>query len=422
MLASRLFLCATALLVRAATAGELADFVGRVDPATQWSEHGARAGGGIRSIELDLASQMWRGRVWHHQLYVTIPDRPRSCDVGVLVIGASARNSFVDAARLARDTGCVVASLGDVPNQPLWGASEDALIAYTFEQHLKTQDWDWPLLFPMTKAAVRAMDAVADVAARDGRGPLRRFVVTGASKRGWTTWLAAAVDSRVAGIMPVVFDNLNFTAQMPNQIAVWGRYSEQLGDYTERSLQALIGTERGRALVARVDPYAYREALARAAKLLVNGTNDPYWELDAVNFYWNDLRGPKSLLAVPNAGHEAGSDPRVQPTLCAFVERIAEGRSMPSFRWVDASQPATATFASDEEPTMVRLWRAESPSRDFRRARWTSSPATRRGDRFVANAPTPGRGFAAFFGEAEYPAAHGMLTSSTPVHIVAGPR
>src|SRR6185295_4925509 len=102
----------------------------------------------------------------------------------------------------------------------------------------------------------------ADVAARRG-ATIRRFVVTGASKRGWTTWLTAAVDSRVAGIMPVVFDNLNFAAQMPNQLRAWGRYSEQLGDYTERSLQALIGTERGRELVARVDPYAYREALAR---------------------------------------------------------------------------------------------------------------------------------------------------------------
>jgi PhoPQ-activated pathogenicity-related protein len=84
-------------------------------------------------------------------------------------------------------------------------------------------------LFPMTKAAVRAMDALQSV-----DGGLRRFVVTGASKRGWTTWLTGAFDERVAGIVPVVFDNLRFEAQLPHQLVTWGRYSERVGDYTGR--------------------------------------------------------------------------------------------------------------------------------------------------------------------------------------------
>ena len=208
---------------------------------------------------------------------------------------------------------------------------------------------------------------------------------------------------------------------MRNQMAVWGRYSEMLGDYTERSLQAMIETERGRALVSRVDPYAYRETLARPAKLLVNGSNDPYWELDAVNVYWSELGGAKSLLAVPNAGHDAGSDSRVPPTLAAFVARIAEGRPMPNLHWVDSSEPAVAAFDSDEEPTAVRLWCTESPTRDFRRARWVSRTAARRGDRFVAETPAPERGFAACFAEAEYAAPRGPLTLSTPVRITASP-
>src|SRR5439155_14712770 len=123
----------------------------------------------------------------------------------------------------------------------------------------------------------------------------------------------------------------------------------------------------------------YRETLARPAKLLVNGSNDPYWELDAVNVYWSELGGAKSLLAVPNAGHDAGSDSRVPPTLAAFVARIAEGRPMPNLHWVDSSEPAVAAVDSDEEPTAVRLWCAVSHTRDFSRASCARRTAARHG-------------------------------------------
>ena len=47
----------------------------------------------------------------------------------------------------------------------------------------------------MTKAAVRAMDTVREFAASKGTR-IDNFLVLGGSKRGWTTWLTAAVDPR----------------------------------------------------------------------------------------------------------------------------------------------------------------------------------------------------------------------------------
>jgi PhoPQ-activated pathogenicity-related protein len=414
----RIVVAALLLLPASVQAAELLDFVHRPDSSARWEKLSERRDGGARVIEAELISQTWRGFIWRHALRITLPPNPAHPELAVLIIGGDGKRAYLDETELAAQTGATVALVRHVPNQPLFGHSEDALIAYTFEQYLATRDADWPLLFPMTKAAIQAMDAVEQLARQEHREPPRSFVVTGASKRGWTTWLAAVADRRVAAIVPVVFDNLNFGPQMENQLTVWGRYSDMLGDYTERALQALIGTEGGRKLVAMVDPYAYRESLAQIPKLIINGSNDPYWELDAVNRYWTDLPDPKALFCVANGGHDAGSDPRATGTVAAFVERIAQQKPLPRLRWADAA-PQQAAVVSDEMPTRVRVWHAESPSRDFRSARWRAVEARRQGDRFAVDVPAPVDGFVSFFAEAEYPAGASSFMASTPVRIAS---
>ena len=69
---------------------------------------------------------------------------------------------------------------------------------------------EWPLRLPMTKAGVKAMDAMQLFLKQLDGTVLNQFVVAGASKRGWTTWTVGAVDPRVALIVPIVMDELNF--------------------------------------------------------------------------------------------------------------------------------------------------------------------------------------------------------------------
>ena len=127
----------------------------------------------------------------------------------------------IDLGLISGATQLPVYMLFNIPNQPLWDMKEDDLIAHTFNKYLETKDPTWPLLFPMTKSAIKAMDAIQDFSAKTGH-PVKKFIVTGASKRGWTTWLTAATrDKRVVGIAPLVFDNLNFTPQMSHQLEHW---------------------------------------------------------------------------------------------------------------------------------------------------------------------------------------------------------
>ena len=109
--------------------------------------------------------------------------------------------------------------LHQVPNQPLYdGLTEDALISYTLNEYKKDGDYSWPLLFPMTKSAIRALDVVQAFSSEQLGREISRFVVSGASKRGWTTWLSAATeDSRIVAIAPMVIDMLNMPATLEYQ-------------------------------------------------------------------------------------------------------------------------------------------------------------------------------------------------------------
>ena len=298
-----------------------------------------------------------------------------------------------------------------IPKQPLFeGKKEDALIAETFVRYLETKDERWPLLFPMVKSLVKAMDALQEFGEREWKLPVKSFIVTGASKRGWTTWLTAASDSRVKAIAPMVIDTLNMKAQGPYQLKSFGHYSEQIRDYTERELVPTPETAEAQRLWAMVDPWVYRERLTMP-KLLINGVNDPYWTTDALNLYWDDLPGDKWVTYVPNAGHnleqrgENGEKDRTRAVnaLAAFAKHNIRDNPMPQLRWKhdDASDQARLTVDSDHAPKAARVWVASAPNRDFRLARWKDQALTS-GKSIVAKVAPPATGCVAFFAELDF--------------------
>lgn len=387
-------------------ADALGDYVRKADDSFAWKQAEQRDLDGFTATRLDLTSQTWRGHVWQHQMLVVRPPQVRNPDIAFLFItgDGDVAKVFNLLKTLAERAGAVAAAVNKVPSQPLYdGRKEDALIAYTFNEYLKTGDREWPLLFPMAKSAVRAMDAVQAFASQGGGAKPVRFVVSGASKRGWTTWLTAAADQRVAAIAPMVIDMLNMKAQTQWAQQVYGKQSEKIGDYTELNLVDRMDDPRMVELRSWVDPYSYRTRYT-LPKLLLLGTNDPYWTVDSLRHYWNDLPEPKLVFQTPNAGHDLAGGKEATQTLAAFFQMIADREELPKVTWTrpGAESPALEMSVTPAAKTF-RLWTATSPDRDLRNDRWTSVEVpSNPGRKAASKIEPPAEGYRAYLMEAEF--------------------
>ena len=418
--------------------GELAQYVARPDSSFSWREVGSGRLDGADYVEVILTSQTWRDIAWQHQLIVFRPAKvDTSTRQALLFIDGGRWNPQYENAqqvdlpreahiftRLADAIRAPVAIVRQVPFQPLFERREDALIAYTFDSFLKTGDTDWPLLLPMVKSATRAMDAVQQIAQERWRLPIERFTVTGASKRGWTSWLTAAVDPRVASVAPMVIDMLNMRAQIQLQRATFGDLSEEINDYSGIDLPGRIDSDLGRKLVAMVDPYSYRDSLA-LPKLILLGTNDRYWPLDALKLYWGDLREPKRVLYMPNQGHSLRDADRLIGSLSALHRYSAHGQALPELSWswnTAAADRLELTVQSTRRPRELTAWTASSPTRDFREAHWSQQRCKRSAAGFACGEALAPDHYTALYSEATFKDwGAPPFSFSTAICIAGGP-
>ncbi len=155
----------------------------------------------------------------------------------------------------ALETGHVVASVHQVPNQPIGftdagDLSGHEIIAYSFSRFMATGDTFWPAVFPMAKSVVKAMTAVQNfLAGKVPQSPysptqiapivIDDFVLAGADIQAWAVWLAGAHDERVRALMPMCFDFMSIYPQIRYQAGPFDdpetptfEFSEAWGPYT----------------------------------------------------------------------------------------------------------------------------------------------------------------------------------------------
>lgn len=388
---------------------------------------------------LELTSQTWRTAtevdkpVWKHWLTITKPEKVLH-NKAILFIGAGANSdpapthSSARSQQIATETNSIVADLGMVPNQPLRftdspdiSRSEDDLIAYSRVKHFSTKDDSWLVRLAMVKSGVRAMDAIQQFLKTE-QIDVQQFVVSGGSKRGWTSWLIGAVDPRVTAIIPVVIDALNSEAITKHHFEVLGFFSPALEDYVRHGLfPHKIGTPEYQAVLAIEDPFNYRDRPAlRMPKLLINASGDQFFLPDNSQFYYSKLPEEKLLRYVPNAKHNlAGSD--ATTTIIAFYQSVLNNTKRPQFS-TKKDTDGTITVTPKGQPTEVKLWQATNPKdRDFRvdviGNAYTATPVQpQKNGTYSANVPKPKTGYTAWFLELTFPGNFKLTTevSVTP--------
>jgi PhoPQ-activated pathogenicity-related protein len=430
------------LVAAVAVATPLDDYIAKPDPSYTYSV--------VQTIDnplgkvyiIDMKSQTWRTEkevnrtLWQHWVTIIVPNDVTSNTALLFINGGSNKNTNPPSpdlmlAQIAVQSKTVLVDLKQVPNEPLIFAddpgnerSEDAIIAYTFDKFLKTQDPTWPLLLPMVKSAVRAMDTVQDhlTKATGGKVQIKEFVVAGGSKRGWTTWLTAAVDKRVRAIAPIVIDVLNMGPQMQHHFAAYGFYSQAIGDYEQMKVLGQLESQGGNQIRNFVDPYEYRTRYTMP-KFLINSSGDQFFLCDSAQFYFKDLPGEKYLLYCANTDHGLNGS-GAEKALLAWYTALLAGKERPQFSW-DVAGEGHMVVTAKTRPTQVTLWTATNPdARDFRLEKigkaWTSSPLTGN-DKGIYDAAVkaPEKGWTAYFVELQFDSGTPLpFRFSTEVRVV----
>jgi len=403
-------------------------YIAKPDASYSWKLVNTIAGEGFKGYVLDLSSQTWRSAgevdrpVWKHWLTIVKPDKTTS-NKALLFIGGGSNRDAAPAkisdrlTSFAMEANTAVAELGMVPNQPLSfsdskdkGRSEDDLIAYSRVKQMQTGDDTWLVRLAMVKSGVRALDAMQEFLASDAGGKLKidQFVVSGGSKRGWTTWLVGAVDKRVIAIMPTVIDALNSEVITRHHFEAYGFFSSALNDYVNHKLfPDKIGTPEYQHILAIEDPYNYRNRdRLKIPKYLVNASGDQFFLPDNSQFYFSELQGEKYLRYTPNSKHNlAGTDAR--ESLLAFYQAILNNKPRPQFSW-KKEKDGTLIVTVKDKPREVNVWQATNPkARDFRvdtigNAYTSTTLKEEKPGVYVARVSKPVTGFTAFFVELVY--------------------
>jgi PhoPQ-activated pathogenicity-related protein len=394
---------------------DLFSYVARPEPKSNWKLVEKSEFGACDVYKINLVSQEWQGILWDHDLVVfrpkdtTIKDRMYLMNNG----GKMKPQGLAYGAMLATQMKAPVAILLGIPNQPLFdGKREDDLIAETFVRYLETKDDSWPLLFPMVKSLVKAMDALGELSEKEWGTKTDKFVVGGASKRGWTSWLTAAADPRVIAVTPMVIDVLRMPEQMKRQVECFGGPSEQIRPYVARQLVPMPETPEAQQLWKWVDPFTYR-AKYTMPKLIVLGNNDRYWAPDALNLYWDEIPGPKWISYTPNAGHnlttigadgKKGDPMRAVNATAAFTRYQLTGQPLPELTWKhdDADGKLRLVVTSNPAPKEIHVWRCSGPTKDLRDARWESQLVPVKDGRAEILEPRPTTGVVSFFADCSY--------------------
>ncbi len=380
----------------------LKDYVSLDDPSFRYEVIDTVQGENWKEYRIKMVSGTWltpndfddESNEWWHWISMIVPNEINQTE-SMMVIGAGSTEDYkgmtsedvstnTQSLKAALETRSIVSEVTNIPFQPINFSDdgkgiryEDDLIAYAWRQFLekgaKQKDAEWLPRFPMTRAVVRAMDVVQELS-QQLESPIDSFFVTGASKRGWTTWTAAIVDDRVMGIAPVVIDMLNLFSTFQHHWKVYGEWSPAIEDYENEGIMDWTESDEYEVIIDITDPYSYREQLT-LPKFIINATSDEFFVTDSWQFYWDDLLGEKYLQYLPNTGHGLYGTYKTG-SLISFYHHLISDIEMPEYNWSVIGDTIHVSVDPLENYTLKKWEAVNEKERDFRSYKigesWTS--------------------------------------------------
>ncbi|EIP3280637.1 PhoPQ-regulated protein [Escherichia coli] len=392
---------------------------------------------GVMLRKYSLNSQAWspQGVVsperWQNGVDIYIPYSARENNALVVINNGSNNNgsgspvaptnfSEEKLTRIAVATQTVVISVSNVPNQVLsyqgvtTPLAEDDSVAYSWKLFIgDTQKYqNASLHVPMAASVSQAFRLAKKELAQQ---KITKFIVAGASKRGWAAWLTALSDPDVDAVVPFVMDLLDTKKSLEHIYQSYGKnWPVAFYPYYKQGIDQQISTDEFASLMTLEDPLTYLNTdmgeHLKIDKYIINASGDDFYVPDNSHFYYKQLPGSKSLRVVPNSSHN-GIMSIAEQSIITFVNRFQKKQKLPEIKETvqnsgDGKKELAVIFS--EKPATVLQWTAINPAaRDFRYAcdiKYNSVPVSLTGDNHTLSIPltSPSDGWQATYIEATF--------------------
>jgi len=258
------------------------------------------------------------GALWTHQVAVIVPKNLRLKNVSfIYVTGGCNENpkppkiidgEFMLMDEIAWNVGQITVYVNQIPNCHIIypsdpskkRRSEDAMIAWAWNEYLITKDPNWLPRFPMAKAGFQCMRAAEEFTRKKGIADIKGWLVSGASKRGWTTWMIGAATCptcpTILGLVPIVPIVPSLNQSMHRQWRSYDGWTFAFKDYTDVNLTTKLDSPGFNSMCEIIDPIFYYDRLARLPKLVVVSSDDEFMQMDWTEFWYPNMKGETHLL------------------------------------------------------------------------------------------------------------------------------
>jgi PhoPQ-activated pathogenicity-related protein len=363
----------------------------------------------LQRIDLTFTSFEWAGEKWRHPCMVLLPDRavPEYRGAAVIIAGNGSDPDgvpfrYAEAAALMGVP--ALAIIGANPGPHYGGKNEGAVMAVMQSKFMATGDPHWIGYAALGKVIIRAITAMQAVPGVEAT----RFVVTGGSKRGIASWVAAGADDRIIGAYPEAWNLANFEASLrleAERLGLdYGKDSGAPGTESPRQRLAMLDTSRGREYQSYLDPYLWRDRIANKRILFTVGTNDPLFPTPIDRVFLPEMPKSTRVLFIPNYGHGHATE-RNFAGWRMWLAHVFADRPVPeaavSWRAQGDRLEVTASVRSSNPVKAVTAWRARDAKGAYLHSKWEPTPLVKGKGGYTATLAAPAGQFTVFFVDVE---------------------